>query len=389
MAETFWKNNKNFFLAFSTIVGTTVGAGIFGMPYVISKSGVVPGFFYFVLLGGSVLLLHLLFGEIVLRTDGQHRLIGYAQIYLGQREKILATFSNVVGSIGALVAYIIIGGGFLRTIFLPLWDIPAFYWALFFWLTLSIFIFRGIKFIAPLELAMNVIFISIIFFIFVIAIPKFDIQDTVLFDLQNIFSPYGVLLFAFAGWLAIPEAASILQGKEERRLLKKTIVLAALVAAFLYFIFVLAVIGVNGSGISRDALTGLVPILGEKIVILGSIFGVAAVAASFLVLGNYLKNALHYDYKVSWFFSVAVACGVPIVLFLFGFREFIKTIGLVGALIGAFEGVIIIRIFRKAKTISAKIPEYEVRVPEFLLYSLTAVFIVGAILELIYFKIDP
>ena len=76
--------NKNFLFALSVLLGTIVGAGIFGIPYVISKSGMIPGFFYFLILGGAVLLIHLFFGEIILRTKGEHRLVGLAQRYLGR-----------------------------------------------------------------------------------------------------------------------------------------------------------------------------------------------------------------------------------------------------------------------------------------------------------------
>src|SRR3990167_6680917 len=186
MLKKIWQKNQKYLFAFAIIVGTTVGAGIFAIPYVIFRAGIIPGLFYFILLGGAVLLLHILFGEVVLRTDGHHRLIGYAQIYLGSRWKILATFSNVIGIVGALLVYIIIGGEFMRNIFLPLRDIPSFYWALFFWFILSTFIFRGIKLIAPMEVAMNAVFIIIIFLIFIIAIPKFNIQSAPLFDAANI-----------------------------------------------------------------------------------------------------------------------------------------------------------------------------------------------------------
>ncbi|KKU86731.1 MAG: hypothetical protein A2667_02185 [Candidatus Wildermuthbacteria bacterium RIFCSPHIGHO2_01_FULL_47_27] len=387
MLKKIWQKNQKYLFAFAIIVGTTVGAGIFAIPYVIFRAGIIPGLFYFILLGGAVLLLHILFGEVVLRTDGHHRLIGYAQIYLGSRWKILATFSNVIGIVGALLVYIIIGGEFMRNIFLPLRDIPSFYWALFFWFILSTFIFRGIKLIAPMEVAMNAVFIIIIFLIFIIAIPKFNIQSAPLFDAANVFLPYGVLLFAFAGWLAIPEAAAILKTREERAKLKEVIIWSALTATLLYFVFTAAVIGASGAGISKDALTGLLPALGGKIVVLGSVFGAAAVAASFLVLGNYLKNALHYDYRIPRIMSALLVCGIPLILFLAGFREFIKIIGVVGAFIGAIEGMIIIFLFRKAKTFNLRQPEYALRIPPALLYFLAAIFLLGAVLEGVYFKV--
>lgn len=370
---------RNPILALATIVGTTVGAGIFGIPYVITKAGLVAGFFNFVFIGGVVLLLHLLFGEVVLRTAAPHRLIGYAQFYLGSWGKILITVSTIVGLVGALLAYIVIGGDFLHTVFSSWWTLPQAYWSLLFWSTLSVFIFLGIKFIAPLELAMNAIFIGIILFIFLIALPKIDFQNAVLFSAPNVFLPYGVLLFAFAGWLAIPEAVSVLGSGEEKSRLKNIIIWSALLVMVLYFIFSLAVVGVSGRNTSPDALSGLIPFLGHNIIVLGAIFGVVAVAASFLVLGNYFKNALRYDYGVPSSLAAAFATGLPLIFFLVGFREFIATIGLVGVVIGVLEGITIILIFWRAKELGDREPEYALNVPKVVLYLLGALFIVGAL----------
>ena len=104
--------SKNFFLALSVLIGTIIGAGIFGIPYVIFKSGLIPGLFYFIILGGAVLLIHLFFGEIVLRTKEKYRLPGFALKYLGRPAEVLVTVSVVVGVIGALLAYLILAGDF-------------------------------------------------------------------------------------------------------------------------------------------------------------------------------------------------------------------------------------------------------------------------------------
>ena len=84
---------NNFTLALSTLVGTIVGAGIFGIPFAMLKSGIVPGLFYLFLLGAIICLLHLFFGEVCLRTSGKHRLVGYANIYLGKWGKTVATLT--------------------------------------------------------------------------------------------------------------------------------------------------------------------------------------------------------------------------------------------------------------------------------------------------------
>ena len=65
------------------LVGMIIGVGIFGVPYVLSRAGLVPGIFYFIVLGAAIILVHLFYGEAVLRTNGRHRLVGYAEKYLG------------------------------------------------------------------------------------------------------------------------------------------------------------------------------------------------------------------------------------------------------------------------------------------------------------------
>jgi len=109
--------NKNFVFALTILISTIVGAGIFGIPYVIARSGVIPGFFYFLVLGGAALLVHLLFGEIVLRNERKCRIIGYAQEYFGQSGKLLIAISVIVGFTGSLLAYGILAGDFLKIIF--------------------------------------------------------------------------------------------------------------------------------------------------------------------------------------------------------------------------------------------------------------------------------
>jgi len=67
-----------------------------------------------------------------------------------------------------------------------------------------------------------------------------------------------------------------------------------------------------------------------------------------------------------------------------GFRSFIATLGFVGTIVGAVEGVIIILIFRKAKGLGNREPECSLKVPSVLLYFLIAILIFGAALQFIF-----
>ncbi|MBI4217356.1 MAG: hypothetical protein HY603_00930, partial [Parcubacteria group bacterium] len=139
-------------LALSTLIGTIVGAGMFGLPYAIVQSGLFASLFYFLLLGICVTYLHLFFGEVCLRTPGKHRLIGYASLYLGFWGKALVTFSTIAGTIGVLLVFLIIGGDFLKIILSSVLTLPAPWYHVLFWAPLSLLMGAGIKLISLVEL---------------------------------------------------------------------------------------------------------------------------------------------------------------------------------------------------------------------------------------------
>ena len=375
--------DKKFFLAISVLLGTMIGAGIFGIPYVISRSGMIPGFFYFLILGGTVFLIHLFFGEIVLRTKERHRLPGYAKKYLGNWGERIAAFSTIFGMIMVLLIYIILGGDFLEILFFSFFPsiggLSPSHFSLIFWLILSFFIFKGIKFIAPAEFFTNLAFIFIIFLIFCLALPKVNFQNFTLFDFKNIFLPYGVILFALTGWSAIPEMGEVLKDSQERKKFKKAIYFSIIIALLLYALFTLTIVGVSGKNTSPEVFWGLSRYLDPKIVFLGVLAGLITIADSFLIIGLYLRNTLIYDYKLQKIPSSLISCGFPLILFLLGFRQFINIIGFAGTFIGAIEGIIIILIWKKAKLLGNREPEYSLEIPSILLYTLIAIFILGTV----------
>ena len=374
--------DKSSVLALASLVGTIIGAGVFGIPYVMAKSGILFCLFYFLVLGATVFLLHLFFGEIVLRTKQKHRLVGYTEKYLGKKAKVLIAFSTIFGTIGALLAYIILGGHFLKLIF-PL-SLSLFQLSLLFWVILSFFIFLGMKSIAWIQLLMNAGFLGAILLIFFYSFPKIDIGNFILADSKYIFLPYGVILFSLVGWSAIPEIETILVKKKN---LKKVILWAMAISLSFYFLFGLFVSGLTGQNTTQEAFEGLIPILGQKIIILGGLFGLFAISTSFLILGNYLKNTLVFDYRFPYLFAFFIATFSPLLLFLSGIREFIWVIAFVGTFIGLIEGTMIILVYKKAKKQGDRIPEYNLKIPRYLPYFVMMILILGAIVQTIYYLI--
>ena len=378
---------NSFTLALSTLVGTIVGAGIFGIPFVMLKSGIVPGLFYLFLLGGIICLLHLFFGEVCLRTSGKHRLVGYAAIYLGKRGKVAATLTLLFVLIGTLLAYLILVGEFSEIVFGSFIPFSSTIFTVLFSIGAFFLVLSGRQLITKIEFFTNILFIAAIAALIVFALPHVKSIEVPLFDfsnLSNLFLPFGVLLFAFAGFEAVPEVMSFLRDRNARTKLDNVIIWSSVIVGAFFLVFSLIVIGVSGLATTPDAFSGLVPFLGQSIIAFGALIGIVIIADSFLVIGNYLKNSLRHDFNFPYAPAALVAMGVPLALFLLGFREFISVVGVVGGVMGAVEGILVILMFRKAKTMGDRVPEYQIRIPAILLFLLGAILVGGAAAELLF-----
>ncbi len=375
--------SKNFFYATATLIGTIVGAGMFGIPYVVAQSGFLIGAIFLFVLTIITLLIHLIWGEIVCRTKEKHRLVGYAEKYLGKQGKIIVTLSTLFGLFGAMLVYLIISGEFLFTIFSPILGGTPFIYSLVFYAFGAIIIFEGLKLIKKLEFFIAPFLILIVILIFALGLKHVEISNLTTINLKYFFLPYGVILWALGGGSAVPEIKEILVANE--KYYKKTILIGTIIPAILYGLFAFTIVGISGTNTSSEAINGLAGFFGKGIIILGAVFGILAVITSFVVLGYYLKKVFQYDYKRSKTLSWFLTCSIPLIAFLIGLRSIIPIIAFLGVILGAIEGTAVILIYKKAKKIGDQEPEYSLKIPNFIIYSLIGIFVLGLIYEIIYF----
>src|SRR3989344_4256532 len=284
--------------------GMIIGAGMFGIPFSFVSLGFWPGAIELLILTIVTVVLHLIYGEIVLKTSTLHRLPGYIKIHLGEKWSILAW-------IGAFV------------IFFPL----------------------------KKEAFLNGIltFVLIVFIVFLVAIlfPKVDPVNLGSFNFSKIFVPYGVLLFALSGGIVIPDLVTILG--RERKLARYAILIGTLIPALLYFFFAYAVVGSLGLRVSEEAIGGLGAIIGENVIILGSTIGFLAVFTSFVALGSSAKALFQLDFGLKKNFSWALVSFLPFIFYVLGFKNFIVIIGALGALVGGVDAGLIIGAYHRVK----------------------------------------
>jgi len=368
-------------IAIATLIGTVIGAGILGIPYVVMKSGFGIGLITLLVVATIIIIIHLYLGEIALRTKENHRFIGYSGVYLGKTAKRFATFTNLFSVFGSLLVYILISGSFIQIISRGI-NISIESGQIFFWLLMTLSLMFGIKRMERTELMMLIFLALTVIFIFIDGFESIEFSNFLTFNPQNIFLPYGVLIYAFASISAVPLMRDTLKGEENK--LKGSIKTGLFIAAVIYLIFVFLGVGVSGSLVSEDALLGMSKVVGEKIILLGALFGLFAISTSYIAYSFHLKQTLIYDLGIKRKMAVSMVVFIPILLFISSSAGFIETVILLGAIFGGLEGILLIGIYKKSREKGNRDPEYSLKISNFIFLLIFLVFVAGIFYELFY-----
>jgi len=368
---------KEVYEAISLLIGTTIGAGVLGIPYVISKSGFLIGLLYILVIGLAIITINLFYGEIVLRTNGNHQLTGYAERYFGKTGRLLASFCMIFGIYGALIAYLIVAGQSLSAIFSG----PSMVWMVLFFVLISALVYSGFKAIVKSEFIISGLMIFVVLMISIIGLGKIDFNNLNTVDVSYFFYPYGVILFAFLGMAAIPPMKEELV--KHKKDLKKAIILGGLIPLVIYIFFSFVTVGVTGGKTSEIATLGLSNVFGWQVALFGNLFALFAVSTGFLALSLALKEMYNYDYKINNLISWMLVCFIPFIfLLIFRDLDFRDIINVAGVLTGGIEGVLITSMFFKAKKHGDKEPEYNIKKSYIIGGLLILLFILGIIFGL-------
>lgn len=367
--------NKKFLIAMSVLVGTCVGAGFLGIPYVASRAGFLAGIFYILVLGFLMILVNLYVGEISLRTKEKHQISGYAAKYLGRKGKIFTEFAILFGLFSALVAYLFGVGESLSYLFFGNENYVLLFGGLF-GLLMSRLIWRGMRSLKKFEKFSVSIVLILMIGIFVFLFNKIDTSNLVYFNPGNFLLPFGVVLFSMLCFSAIPEINLVLG--ENKKAMKKILISGGIVIIVAYSLFSFAIVGFKGTGTPEVATLAL----GKGFVVLGilSMFG------AYLALGNALEQTFVYDKRLSkrtsWFLSSIIPLFLFLVIKSFNVLSFTKILSIGGVVSGGLTGIFILLMVKKAKKIGKRKPEYSIPVNWFIIIGVSLIFILGIVREL-------
>ena len=366
---------KNYIYPIATLSGSIIGVGFLALPYITLRVGIWVMLAYFCVLGFLVILTHLIYGEIALRTPDFKRFPGFVGFHLGKWFGKLSLVSTVMGSLGVMLVYLIIGSDFLFNVFSPIFSGSKFLYLFVYFTLASLIIYFGIKIVSKIELGVICFLLFVLALIFLkdfsqIKVYNFFIKTSNL-EFKDLFLPYGAIMFSLWGTGMIPETEEMLG--QNKKLIKNIIISSILIPIIIYIFFIFLVLGITGNNTTQSAFLGLKGFLDNGLVSLGILVGVATTFIGFITMALTLKKMLIYDLKIKNFHSWVITCFTPLILFLMGFNSFIGLVSFIGGILLSIDGILILLIYRK---INGK---------KILIYPLSLIFIFGIIYEIMYF----
>jgi tyrosine-specific transport protein len=347
--------------AVSTLVGTVIGAGVLGIPYLVAKSGLLNGVLLILVLGAAVTLMYLYYGEIILRTRKIHQLTGYAEKYLGKTGKIVATFSFIIGLYGALTAYILGSGSAFSSIL----GGNSLLYSLGFLLVGGILVYIGLKAVEESEFILMFLVLGLVLIICFFAAGKITAQNLTGLNVNTLLLPYGVVLFALLGTNALPEMREELIRNE--KLFKRSIIIGMLIPILVYILFSVVVVGAIGlQGFEslepdkRLATIALIPSIGAHMAIFGNLFAILAMFTSFLSTGLSLKDMFIFDFRLDARLAFLLTFIPPAIIAISQLTSFIEVLDLMGIIVGGITALLIVFMFWRAKRLGDRKPEYTI-----------------------------
>jgi len=369
------QEKKRFWISVSVLVGTCIGAGVLGIPYVAAQAGFFVALAYILLIGAIILIVNLYLGEISLRTKGDYQLIGYARRYLGRRGKHFMEFATIFGIYAAIIAYML---GIGESISFLIFGDSSYTTLLgvLFGLGMSGLLWKGMRSLKRFEKIGVAIILGILLLIFILFFKQINVVNLYYFNIGNVFLPFGVILFALMSFHAIPEVEIILHKNE--KMMKRVLFLGTFISVIFYILFALVVVGFKGLETPEIATLAL----GSVFVVLG----IFTMFTSWLSLGNALEQSFMFDErfrkKKAWILTTIIPIAIFLLIRFFEFFSFTHILSIGGVVSGGLTAVLILLMIKKAKVEGHRKPEYSVPVNWFIIWFLILIFILGVLREI-------
>ena len=373
--------SKSFKEGVALLCGTIIGSGYLILPFSFLKAGVLPNIFWLIFFTCCLIIVNLIYAEINLVTHNNHRLPGYADLYLGKIFKLLSRVIFILGILGGLIVYLILGSRFLILLASPIFKLSTNNATLIFWILSSIVVFLNFKFSSKVNLYLTIFTVFIFFIVSIFCLINADFNNFKIIPTESFFFPYGLILYSLIGWLVIPEIIVLIQNnKEDQKIIKPIILVGTIIPMVVYFIFGLSVFLLSGANTSSDAFTSLINFLPQPLFVLAALMAFLEILNSYFSFGISAISTLKNDFGFKKQTAQILFLILPIAIFFIGFIDFVKIIAVLGASFESLNILMILLIYNKLKKTTKNQEEKLISIPKPLLIVLVVIFVVGGII---------
>ncbi|MCL4498635.1 MAG: hypothetical protein M1335_00040 [Chloroflexi bacterium] len=340
----FSKKYKELVVPAAILSASVMGAGMFSLPYLFNKAGFATGLFYLVLFVPVLVATHFLYSEVVRNTPGDHRLLGYARIYLGLPGWIASALTTGFGLLLVFTIFLALSSSFLKLIFPALTPLQA---TLIFWVAAVAPLFLRVGKMAILESIAVSAVVIVALGIFVVGILH-PVARIPLFNQAFMLLPYGAVLFAMYGRSAVSAVMDYAaENNIDRGGVRRAIILGTVTPVVVYVLFVIGAILLS-NGVSVDTVSGLAYLPRYVTVVIGCL-GVLSLWESSVALSRESTGIFAYDAGLNGTLARLVVAIVPLLLYLLGLSNFAALVGIVGGIFITLEGTMVILMWQRAR----------------------------------------
>jgi len=357
------------------MITTTIGAGMFALPYVIAQAGWIAGVLYLTLGATALSFVHVRYLRAVHEGNERYGLVGFVRRALGHVPARIASFLILGGLTLALVIYLILAGEFFELLFPGgyVWGVAVM------WFFGSLPLLTRLSRLVMLELVGCAVIVIAIFLIFFDGVAGGASRTISAFDASFAFLPFGAMLFALTGWTAVePVAEYAAKSGVSLARASRAMTWGTVLSALLYGLFALGIFWTSGA-VTPNAVAGAATWPLWKFGTLLTL-GIFAMWTSYVPIALEIKNGLHKD--IGWRSAVA-NCFVflaPLVLFALVFKDFLSVLGIAGTVFLGLEYAFIL--------LATKGKIKESRAAHFFSYTLVALFALAAVYEIWLFIVQ-
>jgi amino acid permease len=320
------------------ITGMTIGAGIFGLPYVISRVGILTGVAMIIFFGCIMLGVNLMVGEIALKAGEDLQLPGLAGKYLGTWAKWLLSITIIVSWFGTLTAYLVGEGQSLSALL----GGSSLLWGLIFWSIASFCLWGGLNRLKSVDRIVSALVIALLVGLALWLLPSANTTYLFVADQAHFFLPIGVIIFALHGTPAIAEVHAL---SPSPKVFRQALIIGTLIPVAVYCLFTVAVVLATGLATTEIATVGIGELFGPRAVIVANLIAIAAMFTCYLGLGNALRETFTWDHQIHDKLTTLLVIVVPLALYLVGFRSFILLLEIVGGVFITIELLLMFAVF--------------------------------------------